>query len=105
MDTTANIADVDMGRTVHNEFYRPCALRSNFIRSGGASRTGGVRKFDGEIEEKEANEIVAKSRASKGSAEERKGRESKWERGMDRIRKDVRKGEAQVGGGGTKLLE
>lgn len=80
MDTTANIADVDMGRTVHNEFRRPCALRSDSIRSGGASRAGRVRKFDGEIEEKEVNEIVEKSRANEGSAEKRKGREQMGER-------------------------
>lgn len=51
---------------------------------------------------------MEKSRASRTKGEKEGGEERervKWEKGMDRIRKDVEEGEAGGWEGGTKLLE
>lgn len=73
----------------------------------------GVRKFDGEVEEKEADKIMegrGGSERNRGLEErKRKGRVKEREREkLDRVRKDViveGKGEVAGWGGGTKLLE
>lgn len=58
MDTTANIANVDMGRTVQRvppflPLPMPLVLTRSAIKW---SKRAGVRKFDDEVEEKEAEE-------------------------------------------------
>lgn len=57
MDTTANIANVDMGRTVQRvpptSVPMPLVLTRRAIKW---SKRAGVRKFDDEVEEKEAKE-------------------------------------------------
>jgi len=63
MDTTANIANVDMGRTVQRvpPFSRPSALTPY---EQVEQPCGEGSKFDGEIEQKKTDEIVEGRRTS-----------------------------------------
>lgn len=69
MDTTANIANVDMGRTVQRvpPFPRPTPLTPY----DQVEQLCGGSKFDGEVEEKEADEIVEGRRTSEESRGEK----------------------------------
>lgn len=77
MDTTANIADVDMGRTVQRvpPSLPPPSGRSACLSSNPDaikwSNRAGVRKFDDEVGEKE--EAVESEPEGEGEGEREKG--------------------------------
>lgn len=77
MDTTANIADVDMGRTVQRVLPFPHPSPRSLLlvvpvplvltrRAIKWSKRAGVRKFDDEVQEKEAEENEGRRGPAKG---------------------------------------